>query len=143
MDGAVEDPVRGGENGRGRGERPPDETEEQDARRRADRARNDNHHAQGQDQVETGEGEDGDADEHPERMVAVGEVDTVERGAVSLSNVLRDLEVVKGIVADEPLRDEVVRLRQRRVKIDRHEDGDEDDFKEAGEARGHEVSGNW
>ena len=128
MNGVVEDPIRRGEDGRGRGQCPLDEAEEQDARPRADEAREDDHDAQGQDQVEAGERKDGDADQHPQRMVAVGEVDPVQGGAVALADILFHLEIELRIVADEPLH-EVMRFRKSRVEIDRHDDGDEGDFK--------------
>ncbi len=93
----------------------------------------DDENPQGQDQVEARQREDGDANQHPERMVAVGGVDAVEGAAVALADVLRDLEVVIGVVAREPVVRQVVGVRKGSIAVDTQQ-GDHDDDFEPGQA---------
>ena len=73
---------------------------------------------QWQDQVEARQRKDRDADQRPERMIAVGRVDAVEGAAVPLADVLRDFEVVIGIIAREPFVGQVIGVGKGGVAID-------------------------
>ena len=72
---------------------------------------------QRQDQVKAGEREDGNADQHPQGMIAIGQVDAVECAAQSLGDILRNLEIIIGIVAHEPCVGKVVRVGKSRIQV--------------------------
>src|SRR5688572_31010460 len=61
-------------------------------------------------------------------MVSVGCVDPIERAAMSLRDILRDLEIVIGIVSCEPGVGKVVCVREGGVQMYAHNDCDKRDL---------------